>query len=530
MISESFLLLNNDIHSEQFLNSLVEKSESLIAKDKVVESQKMKIQMSNYNNVYHDGEITLIFNGFLYNYKDLHEFLGEPVPEIVEYKRKIPLQEGETEEKPSIKDYDRISRQGEELKIVIQLYKKYGIEHTLHILEGVFSLVIIDYNSHNDHAYLYVARDTFGVQPFYMVSNLDVSGGATTSSPIYGFSTEYKTLAKFQELEGYTIKPIEAGTYSKFSLSYKVHSSWELETSEKKFHLLGTSNMLNVVLNDTEKEFLYRNICHDMVLSVNKLTYFIMKNAANLAFTLHGGYNGLLSAFVIVYCSANKMPMPKTYNIRLEGVELGEDVMHPRKVADFFQAAHKELIVSSKDYFSAIEHVIRKIESYDKERVRKGVADYLISDFIASDTYNEDSIRDVFVFQDTGANEWIGKQGEENVDILEWDKQIREQLAHIDVPTKLLERKRTATNGSVIPLFPFLDKRLVQYYLSASPSIRQKHNLLMEAFAEFNKNLSSCDFDVLWDTNIIDKWMTELLPAEITEEGYYKQIWEDIIH
>jgi len=523
MISESFLLLNNDTHSEQFLNSLVAKSDSIIEKDKVVESQKMKIQMSNYNNIYNDGEITLIFNGFLYNYKDLHEFLEEPVPTIVEYKRKIPLQEGEIEEKPSIKDYERISRQGEELKIVIQLYKKYGIEYTLHILEGVFSLIIIDYNSYNEHAYLYVARDAFGVQPFYMVSNLD-------ATPIYGFSTEYKTIAKFEDLEGYSIKPIESGTYSKFSLSYKVHSSWELEIQEKKYHLLGTSNILNVVLNDTEKEFIYRNICHDMVLSVNKLTHFIMKNSGNLAFTLHGGYNGLLSAFVIIYCSSNKMPMPKTYNIRLEGVELDNNVTHPKKVADFYQAIHKELVVTSKDYFSAVEHVIRKIESYDKEKVRKGVADYLISDFIASDTYNEDSIRDVFLFQDTGANEWIGKQTDDiKIDCLEWDKKIREQLSHINVPMKLLERKGTTTNGSVIPLFPFLDKRLVQYYLSVSPIIRKKHNLLTEAFIEFNRNLSSCNFDLLWDTNIIDKWMTEFLPSEITEEEYYKQFWDDVI-
>ena len=47
---------------------------------------------------------------------------------------------------------------------IIHLYKKYGIEQTLQILDGVFAFVMIDTNTKQ----VFVARDTYGVRPLFV--------------------------------------------------------------------------------------------------------------------------------------------------------------------------------------------------------------------------------------------------------------------------------------------------------------------------------------------------------------------------
>ena len=53
-------------------------------------------------------------------------------------------------------------RSKSDCEIIIHLYKKYGIEQTVQMLDGVFAFVLIDTN--NKH--IYVARDTYGVRPY----------------------------------------------------------------------------------------------------------------------------------------------------------------------------------------------------------------------------------------------------------------------------------------------------------------------------------------------------------------------------
>ena len=75
----------------------------------------------------------LICNGEIYNYKEL------------------------------INEIDYTPKTNSDCEIILQLYIKYGIEHTLNMLDGEFAFAILDLNIHK----MFYARDPYGVRPLY---------------------------------------------------------------------------------------------------------------------------------------------------------------------------------------------------------------------------------------------------------------------------------------------------------------------------------------------------------------------------
>ena len=82
------------------------------------------------------NNVSLIFNGEIYNYKELYTELDiEPTT-------------------------------NSDCEVIIHLYIKYGIEHTLRLLDGVYSFVLYDISDINKLPSIYIARDPLGVRPF----------------------------------------------------------------------------------------------------------------------------------------------------------------------------------------------------------------------------------------------------------------------------------------------------------------------------------------------------------------------------
>ena len=71
-------------------------------------------------------EIILICNGEIYNYKESYDILNIN------------------------------GNSNSDCEIIIHLYKKYGIRHTLEMLDGVFAFVLIDTNKNNIHKQYFV--------------------------------------------------------------------------------------------------------------------------------------------------------------------------------------------------------------------------------------------------------------------------------------------------------------------------------------------------------------------------------------
>ena len=127
------------------------------------------------------GNVTLICNGEIYNYRELFELMGV---------------EPET---------------GSDCEIIIHLYKKYGIEETLSLIDGVFAFVLYDYSDYQVPAKVHVARDPLGVRPLYMLSasgprfeDREIDDVNITYENIYCFSSELKPLQRLIDVRGPT--------------------------------------------------------------------------------------------------------------------------------------------------------------------------------------------------------------------------------------------------------------------------------------------------------------------------------------
>jgi asparagine synthase (glutamine-hydrolysing) len=130
------------------------------------------------------GDVALICNGEIYNYKELYKMIDvEPTTQS-------------------------------DCEIIIHLYNQYGMKQTLQMLDGVFSFILCDSGIYNKYSKIYVARDPYGVRPLYILKPKNTQNDV--SAPIYGFASELKVLTKFNNsLPNYTVEHFKPGTYSK---------------------------------------------------------------------------------------------------------------------------------------------------------------------------------------------------------------------------------------------------------------------------------------------------------------------------
>ena len=82
----------------------------------------------SHQPIIHDN-VAVICNGEIYNYKKLHELCNE--------------------------NNDIKLKTNSDCEIIIHLYLKYGIEHTVSMLDGVFSFVLVDYRLTNQNSKMY---------------------------------------------------------------------------------------------------------------------------------------------------------------------------------------------------------------------------------------------------------------------------------------------------------------------------------------------------------------------------------------
>jgi asparagine synthase (glutamine-hydrolysing) len=195
-------------------------------------------------------ETILICNGEIYNYKEL-------------YKEMYNEMYVETE----------VASTQSDCEVILHLYKHYGIEQTLQMLDGVFSFVLIDFSIGNLNSKIYVARDPYGVRPLYALtptssfgenvySNLFPNQAArdakqktsvVVNTEVFAFASELKVLIGFYDKlskkkgKEYRIQQFEPGSYSVYDLPFKASAAWKLEKANIRYHSTGFTpmNILN---------------------------------------------------------------------------------------------------------------------------------------------------------------------------------------------------------------------------------------------------------------------------------------------
>lgn len=373
----------------------------------------------------------LICNGEIYNYRELYN--------IVETK---PTTESDCE-------------------IIIHLYRKYGIEHSVRFLNGCFAFVLYDTTNGN----VYVCRDRFGIRPLSYMSLIDVS------HPCFVFTSELKQLTVFtkalqpKSLEIKHFSPGHITTYLKNGTGMFVLSN-ECTYYTTPMYTLGFKHDISLV--------------HAKIRSILKKAVekrVLNTSDRNICCLLSGG----LDSSLITALTSKYIPNVKTFSIGLIG---SEDLKYAKQVAEYLGTNHHEVVVSENDFFDAIPEVIKAIESYDTTTVRASVGNYLIAKYIAK---NHD---DVVVMNGDGSDELTGGYiyFRESPNVYISDVENRRLLKDIHMFDALRSDKCIASNG-LESRTPFLDHEFVNYYLSLDPNVRYKNmkiekQLLRNAFAE----------------------------------------------
>jgi asparagine synthase (glutamine-hydrolysing) len=402
-----------------------------------------------------DG-ITLICNGEIYNYKKLFSYINI---------------------EPST---------GSDCEIIIHLYKHYGIEYTLQLLDGVFAFLLYD----KEKELLYVARDPYGVRPLYMLMSTSINKNYMPIS----FASEVKVLSDFIKIKNQNqkenTKDYNNEDYKTKITHFKPGNYMIFKKHNKNFVVLTPYTKYNThcfspnIMNNSPKDlnFIYHELCDKLISAVKKRV--IGTTDRPVACLLSGGLDSSLIAALVSKFYPGKL---ETYSIGMKG---SEDIRYAEMVAEHIESKHTSIIVSEEDFLNAIPEVIKAIESYDTTSVRASVGNYLIGKYIAKNSSAK------VIFNGDGSDELAGgylyfHAAPNNI---EFDRECKRLLADIHAFDVLRSDKCISSHG-LEPRTPFLDRGWIDYYLNIPIDVRKpkpgqmEKNLIRVAFSTFEPGL-----------------------------------------
>lgn len=419
------------------------------------------------------GYVTLICNGEIYNYKELYALMNI-----------VPETESDCE-------------------VIIHLYLKYGIEHTLQMLDGVFSFVLCDNtiveSKSNELAKsnkLYVARDPYGVRPLYVLKH------SNSDCKMIGFASELKCLSEFQSIDNdYYIEHFQPGTFSYYELPFMALADWALIEEYQSYHSTGFNSIV------VSQNMLREPAMDDILLGIKN--YFIKAvekrcttTERPIACLLSGGLDSSLVTALVNKFRKENLPNCEPLETYSIGLPDSEDLKYAKIVADYLGTKHTEIVLTERDFIDAIPEVIYAIESYDTTSVRASIGNYLLGKYISKNSTAK------VIFNGDGSDELCGGYlyMHKCPDAIEFDLETRRLLKNIHKFDVLRSDKCISSHG-LEPRTPFLDRSWVQYYLSIDPRIRYHPGK-----AQCEKYLLRCAFSRI---NFMTTDNNQLLPDTI---------------
>jgi asparagine synthase (glutamine-hydrolysing) len=267
-------------------------------------------------------EIKLICNGEIYNFKHLKD------------------------------EYKLDTKSDSDCEVILHLYRKFGINKTLELLDGVFAFIIFD----NDK--IIVARDRIGVRPLFYSYNLE-------NGYEYGFSSIVSGLAHLTKSNVNVFTPGTYMTLTKTDKGYK--------REDTVYY-----NYIYQTLISDEQEAL-EHICSVFTRAVEKR----LISDRPICCLLSGGLDSSLVCAIASKYLKTKGETLKTFSIGMKGAT---DIGYAEKVAEYIGSEHTTVYFNKQEGLKAIQEVIRATESYDITTIRASVGQYLISKYISEKT------------------------------------------------------------------------------------------------------------------------------------------------
>ena len=412
-------------------------------------------------------------------------------------------------------------------EIIIHLYKKLGIRDMLRRLDGVFALVLHDYDTNTT----YVARDPVGVRSLF-ISGYDYTFSNTmiVSSELKGINECFRPNAKQFPPGCYATYSKLVNGFDKANTPFFNFISYYENVSITHDILTGqTERMYNypTVEGDEASE---ENICANIATLFEEAVVKRLMSDRKVGALLSGGLDS--SSVVAIMCRHMPAKDLNTYSIGMKG---STDLMWARKVADYLGTNHHEVCLTEEEFLCAIQETIHQIESYDTTSVRASVPNYLVSKYISTNTddcviYCGDMSDEIF-----GSYRGFMKAQNEEDFKRENERMVRD-VCYFD----LLRSDKSISGAGLEARVPFADKKFLQYVMSIPPRYKMFSDERIEKYI-FRKAFSGLlPDDILWRRKEAfsdgvsgheRSWfqiIREYIDTEVTDDEYNNAI--NIIH
>jgi asparagine synthase (glutamine-hydrolysing) len=347
-------------------------------------------------------------------------------------------------------DYGISTHSGSDCEVLGELYMKIvgpGTDPSVffRLLDGVFAIAIADLRTNT----LTLGRDPYGIRPLFIGERYGYAPNSTDMNVCTLMAaSEIKALHPFST----SIQSFEPGTCE----------IYDMKTMKKTF-----SNRYHTIPSLKNPMF-YPSVEHGIEYACMGLRKALesavqkrMLTERPVAALLSGGIDSSLIASLVAKELRNAGVAPlKTFSVGMLG---SQDLFYARKVADWIGSDHHEIILSADDFFQAIPHVIRDIESYDTTTVRASVGNWLVAKAVKE--YSDCKV----VFNGDGSDEVFGSylyfyNAPHNSAYEEEVTRLLSEISTFDV----LRSDRSISSHGLEARTPFLDKQFVAVARSIS--------------------------------------------------------------
>ncbi|CAG2227391.1 ASNS [Mytilus edulis] len=216
---------------------------------------------------------------------------------------------------------------------IIHLYAQGGIEFAAKHLDGVFSFCLLDTANRK----VFLGRDTYGVRPMFRLYN--DNGFLAVCSEAKGL------IGLSQEAYSEHVEPFLPGHVETYKLDM-------LDKNEVKENI----------------RILFEAAVEKRLMAERRIGCL-----------LSGGLDSSLVASILAK-KAKEMKLSYRIQTFAIGMENSPDLLAARKVANFLETEHHEVVFTPEEGIAALEEVIYHLESYDVTTIRASVDNHYKSD------------------------------------------------------------------------------------------------------------------------------------------------------
>ena len=383
-------------------------------------------------------------------------------------------------------------------EIIIHLYRKIGMKETLRRLDGVFGLVLHDYET----GVTYVARDPVGVRALYIgVTCHDGIFGSEHSDLTFvsmnpdhyglGIASEMKSLHAICE----TIVQFPAGCYMEYigedsadgtAVFDSYYEYAMISTSANKLKKTNTNSMLECQLKELQVDYSYpvieddtideNEICANIRELFTKAVVKRLMSERPVGCLLSGGLDSSLVTAIVARKLKQTAPdtVLNTYSIGLEG---SVDLIWARRVAEHLGTCHHEVTVTEQDFLDAIYETIYQTESYCTTTIRASVGNYLISKYIQQQT------DDAVIYCGDMSDEIFGsyrgfQQAPNDAEFHRENERMIRDVRFFD----LLRSDKSISGAGLEARVPFADKAFLSYVMRIPSHLKRFTDEKMEKY------------------------------------------------